>query len=69
MNRELVAETAWDGAKASGPVAITTASLSGISLQDWVLILTVVYTLMLISQKAWQWWQHFRAERKPKRRK
>lgn len=33
--------------KASPPIAVSTAAASGFSLQDWVLIATLVYTALL----------------------
>jgi Phage holin T7 family, holin superfamily II len=49
-------------AKLAPPVAIAGISLGGISLQDWVLYLTIAYTLLMITHKIWsmgvdwQWW-------------
>jgi len=34
--------------KASPPLAVTAATLGGMSLQDWVLIATLLYTLLQI---------------------
>lgn len=39
---------------ASPPLAVATATLAGISLQDWVYILTIAYTAFLIAEKAWK---------------
>lgn len=32
--------------KASPPVAVSAATVAGLALQDWVLILTAIYTLL-----------------------
>lgn len=37
-----------EAAKASPPVTITGLAIAGTSLQDWVLILTAIYTLLQI---------------------
>jgi uncharacterized membrane protein len=49
-------------AKLAPPVTVAGFTLNGISLQDWVLYLTVIYTLLMIAHKVWsmgvdwQWW-------------
>lgn len=49
-------------AKLTPPVAVAGVSLGGVSLQDWVLYLTIAYTLLMIAHKIWsmgvdwQWW-------------
>lgn len=43
-----------DAVLASPPIAVATATLAGISLQDWVYILTITYTAFLIVEKAWK---------------
>lgn len=45
-------ENLWDAVRASGLAGL--AGLSMITLQQWVMISTLVYTLLLIVQKAWQ---------------
>lgn len=41
-------ENIVDVAKASPPVAITSLSLFGIPISEWVYFLTAVYTILLI---------------------
>ncbi|WP_374572490.1 hypothetical protein [Phenylobacterium sp.] len=48
----IVRETVWDGIRAS--VLGAMAAWSNLSLQQWVMIATLVYTVLLIVQKAWQ---------------
>lgn len=43
-----------DAALATPPVAVVTATLAGISLQDWVYILTCIYTLCLLGDWLWK---------------
>lgn len=49
-------------AKLAPPITIAGISLGGISLQDWVLYLTIAYTILMIMHKIWsmgvdwQWW-------------
>jgi hypothetical protein len=49
-------------AKLAPPITIAGISLGGVSLQDWVLYLTIAYTLLMITHKIWsmgvdwQWW-------------
>lgn len=35
--------------KASPPIAVTGASIAGMSLQEWVLVATLVYTVLQIA--------------------
>lgn len=49
----LSVETTIEATKAAPPVAISIASLGGISLQDWVFIATLIYTSLLIF--GWLW--------------
>lgn len=46
-----------DTVLAAPPVAVVTATLAGIPVQEWVYILTAVYTLFLIGEKLWKWFK------------
>lgn len=48
-------------AKLAIPASVTSVSLAGIHLQDWVLIGTLVYTVLMICEKLWKWWKAWRA--------
>lgn len=55
--REQTGETVGAAvAKLSIPASVTSVSLAGIHLQDWVLLLTIVYTVLMIGEKLWKWW-------------
>lgn len=54
-----------DALLASPPVAVATATLAGISLQDWVYILTITYTAFLIAEKAWKAYRAWKDKRAP----
>lgn len=41
--------------KAAPSITVTGITLAGFGLQDWVFILTIVYTLMTIGQMAYKW--------------
>jgi hypothetical protein len=49
-------------AKLAPPATVAGITFSGVSLQDWVLYLTIIYTLLMIGHKIWsmgvdwQWW-------------
>lgn len=53
MNQGISTEAAIGAIKGSPPVIVATAALSGITLQQWVLIATLIYTGLLIIQKLW----------------
>lgn len=50
-----------ESAKLSPPVAVTGLTFAGVSLQDWVLVATLVYTIFslffLIRDKVWKPWK------------
>jgi len=46
---DLVGEGAVALSKAAPPVAVTGLAVAGVSLQDWVFILTLVYLVLQIS--------------------
>lgn len=61
--REQTGETVGAAvAKLSIPASVTSVSLAGIHLQDWVLLLTIVYTVLMIGEKLWKWWKAWRSD-------
>jgi hypothetical protein len=46
-----------DAVLATPPVAVVTATLTGIPIQEWVYILTALYTLFLIGEKLFKWFK------------
>lgn len=40
------------------PLAVTSASATGLSLQDWVYIVTIVYTVLQIASLIWKWFKN-----------
>lgn len=42
-------------AKLSPSIGVAGVTLAGVHLQDWVLILTIVYTLLMIGEKLYKW--------------
>lgn len=48
-------------AKLAIPASVTSVTLAGIHLQDWVLIGTLVYTVLMITEKLWKWWKAWRS--------
>lgn len=50
-------------AKLAPPVAVTGLTLGGIQLQDWVLIATLVYTLLAICERLFRWVVDWRGRR------
>ena len=43
------------GAKLFPAVAVSTAEVVGMSLQDWVLTATLIYTLLMLAKLIWDW--------------
>lgn len=48
-------EVAMDVAKVSPPVAATTWTVSGHALNEWLVLVTIVYTLLMIVHELWTW--------------
>lgn len=48
------------GGKAVPPIAVTGLSAGGVSLQDWVYILTLVYLVLQIAYLVWKFWRRSR---------
>lgn len=50
-----------EAARAAPPVTVVSLSLAGVSLQDWVLIITLIYTclslIFLIRDKLYRPWK------------
>ena len=40
------------------PIAVTGVSITGLSLQDWVYILTIAYTSLQIISTVWKWYKN-----------
>lgn len=59
MTHENLIETA----KAAPPAGILTAWLVDLNLQDWVLAATLVYTVLLITEKLYKFWKESRGNR------
>jgi len=49
-------------AKLAIPASVTSVTLAGIHLQDWVLIGTLVYTVLMIAEKLWKLYRTWRDE-------
>lgn len=47
-----------EAAKSAPPVAVTGAMLAGITLSDWVTILTLAYLALQIGLLVPRYWQH-----------
>jgi hypothetical protein len=58
------AGTVQEGVKLAPPISVVGVTLAGMSLQEWVYALTIVYTLLLIAHKLVTWNHHRRSERR-----
>jgi len=47
-------------AKSMPSLSVAGLTLAGIHLQDWVLILTLIYTSLVIVEKLWRWYTAWR---------
>lgn len=62
QNHELATDAALSATKAAPPIAVSVASLTGLSLQDWVFIATLIYTLLLIFGWVWKFFRDLARE-------
>lgn len=49
-------------AKSGPPVAVTALSVAGVGLQDWVLIVTLVYVVLQSAYLLWKWARDLRTK-------
>lgn len=53
----LVGQTAEQAVKAAIPVGASGALILGVTLQDWMVIFTIVYTILQIAALLWGWFK------------
>lgn len=56
----MVSETLATVGKASPPIAVSAATIAGVTLQDWVLLATLVFTLVSLAHLVWKWLRELR---------
>lgn len=54
--RQETADAIADGLKAAPPVSVVGVTIAGMTLQDWVYTVTLIYTVLLITQHVWSKW-------------
>jgi hypothetical protein len=52
---------AFDAGHGVAALSFVTATLAGWTIQDWAAFAALLYSLMLIAQKAYQWWLQWRS--------
>ena len=57
-------ETVNEALRAAPPVGVGGLTLWGMNLNEWVLILTCIYTLFLIIDKLFSIWEKYKHRRK-----
>ena len=62
LHPQLKLDLASESAKVTPPVAILGVSAGGITLQDWVYIVTLVYLSVQIGWLLWKWWVAYRTK-------
>ena len=60
MSERLSADLAEHAVKASPPLTVTAAALSGLSLEQWVMIATLVYTVLMTLHLLYKWMKDIR---------
>lgn len=58
----LAVQTAEQAVKAALPIGATGALIFGVSLQDWMVIFTIVYTVLQIGALVWGWFNKKKKE-------
>lgn len=61
MSQKL-ADAGTEAVKASPPVAVIAATAAGMSLQDWVFVLTLLYLGVQIGWLLWKWYRALRTK-------
>lgn len=49
------AGVAVEAAKSAPPVAVMAAAIAGLTLQEWVFVVTIVYVVLQAGYLAWKW--------------
>jgi hypothetical protein len=63
MSKQLTAEVGNEAIKASPPIAVVGATtMSGMTLQDWVLVATLAYIALQAAWLVWKWWKAARTK-------
>ena len=52
-----LADAGVEAVKSSPPVAVIAATAAGMTLQDWVFVLTLAYLGIQIGWLLWKWWR------------
>lgn len=55
MVKEQVVGLAQDAGKASPPTAAVVAYLAGYTLADWLVVVTIAYTVLMFVHRVWHW--------------
>lgn len=63
-NQNIVQAAAIEAVKSAPPVAVTGAMIAGMTLSDWVTVLTGIYVLLQIAVLLLKAWRERLAERK-----
>lgn len=61
-NQNIVQAAAIEAVKSAPPVAVTGAMIAGMTLSDWVTVLTGIYVLLQIAVLLLKAWRERRAE-------
>lgn len=65
FTRDVATEAASAAAKLAPPAAVATASASGLSLQEWVYVVTIAYVVLQSLHLGWKWFREWMASRAP----
>lgn len=49
--------------KSSPAVAVSAAALAGVPLEQWAIILTIIYLVLQIAYLGWKWLRELRAKK------
>lgn len=59
-NHQHTAEGAVVVAKLTPPVSASMWVVSGHTLQEWLVLLTIVYTVLMILHQLWKMWRYYK---------
>lgn len=61
MHDQITSAVTGAAVKASPPLVVVTAAIAGLSLQTWVYVATLAYTVLQISHLIFRWVKDWRA--------
>lgn len=61
-HHDIAGEAMAAATKAAPPVTVAASAIAGLPLERWVLIATLIYTILMIAHVTWRWARELRGK-------